>query len=231
MNNDNLNEIKSQIKTLSEAELHGIISGALLEIKTRAYNEGYSDGLAWGYEDKAVETPIVQKTPQQIRDEIIEQAKRDLAELQKDNGYGEDIEVIEIRGDRTSYNCNVDFVVNKEKRTVVVLLRGVVSNDLHARGIAKCDPTDCFNVHIGKAIALRRALGLEVPSEYLSAPQPSEVRVGDVVKHYGSTTGWSTKIITDNFTKAFTTEGYAVITSPVSKECVIIDDSHEGGEE
>jgi len=34
---------------------------------------------------------------------------------------------------------------------------------------------------IGRAIALRRALGLEVPTEYLNAPNPTEVCVGDVV--------------------------------------------------
>ena len=52
----------------------------------------------------------------------------------------------------------------------------------YARGIAKAAPDDCFNVHIGKAIALHRALGLEVPDEYLNAPQPTEVRVGDAVR-------------------------------------------------
>lgn len=31
-------------------------------------------------------------------------------------------------------------------------------------------------------MALRRALGLAVPDEYLNAPQPTEVRVGDVVQ-------------------------------------------------
>jgi hypothetical protein len=38
-----------------------------------------------------------------------------------------------------------------------------------------------FNVHIGKAIALRRALRLNVPQAYLSVPQPTEAQVGDVV--------------------------------------------------
>src|SRR5699024_6527622 len=77
---------------------------------------------------------------------------------------------------------NGEFVVNKEKRTVVALLRGWGSGTIVKRGIAKCAPKDCFNVHIGKAIALRRALGLEVPDEYLNAPQPTEVREGDIVE-------------------------------------------------
>jgi hypothetical protein len=56
------------------------------------------------------------------------------------------------------------------------------NNRAWARGIAKCDPTDVFNEHIGKAIALRRALGLEIPAEYIYAPDPTEIRVGDVVE-------------------------------------------------
>ena len=60
-------------------------------------------------------------------------------------------------------------------------MKGVDSGKVYARGIAKCSPDDCFNVHIGKAIALRRALGEDVPHEYINAPQPTEVRVGDII--------------------------------------------------
>src|SRR5699024_4552499 len=74
-----------------------------------------------------------------------------------------------------------EFIVNKEKRTVVCLLKGSSRPKVYSGGIAKCAPNDCFNVHLGKAIALRRALGLDVPDEYLYAPQPTEVRKGDVV--------------------------------------------------
>ncbi|MCA0117385.1 hypothetical protein LCD32_00040, partial [Bacillus sp. RSS_NA_20] len=59
----------------------------------------------------------------------------------------------------------------------------IVRGCIRERGISKCAPNDCFNAHIGKAIALRRALGLEVPSEYLNVPQPTDVRVGDVVNY------------------------------------------------
>ncbi|MDQ0270795.1 hypothetical protein [Cytobacillus purgationiresistens] len=113
-------------------------------------------------------TPI---TPQEYRDAIVEQAKKDVAEL---------------NGGKYAYRvCREEFVVNKEKRTVVALLRGAFTEKVQHRGIAKCAPSDCFNAHIGKAIALRRALGLEVPAEYLNAPHPTEVRVGDVVQWKG----------------------------------------------
>jgi hypothetical protein len=116
---------------------------------------------------------LTAQSPQDIRDEIIEKAKRDVAEIER-----------EYPGNKIS---DIKLIVSKEKRTTVALWKrmGVVVR----RGIAKCDPSDCFNVHIGKAIALRRALGLEMPSEYLNAPQPTEVRVGDVVETYNCTGG------------------------------------------
>ncbi len=64
---------------------------------------------------------------------------------------------------------------------VEIGLRFATPTYVRDRGIAKATPDDCFNIHIGKAIALRRALGLAVPDEYLNAPQPTEVRVGDFV--------------------------------------------------
>lgn len=116
------------------------------------------------------------KTPQQRRDEIVERAKADINGLKsKECIYGGSYY-------RTPYVCYADFVINKEKRTVVVLMRCHISGKIYARGIAKCAPGDCFNASIGRAIALRRALGVTVPSDYLVAPQPTEVRVGDVVQ-------------------------------------------------
>jgi hypothetical protein len=125
-------------------------------------------------ERKAAARARVQAQRQKTRDDIIEMAKRD-------------IEVLKNSADKRHYKvdfyrCFADFIINREKRTVVALLRGAGSKKVFARGIAKCHPDDCFNAHIGRAIALRRALGLEVPAEYLNAPQPTEVRVGDVVK-------------------------------------------------
>lgn len=82
------------------------------------------------------------------------------------------------------HECYADFIVNREKRTVVYLLRGINTNKARAKGIAKCAPEDVFNADIGKAIALRRALGLTLPSEYTDAPKPEGVAVGDVVSNW-----------------------------------------------
>jgi len=130
------------------------------------------------------------KTEQERRDEIVAEAKLDVAGLERTSRV---LSVPTLRGGKMSFyphgNSNgnsacdgVKYVVNRNKRTVVVLIHWLDREEtVWARGIAKAAPGDCFNVHIGKAIALRRALGLEVPTEYVNAPQPTEPRVGDVV--------------------------------------------------
>jgi hypothetical protein len=77
--------------------------------------------------------------------------------------------------------CTADFIVSKEKRKVICLLKGVTSGKVRARGIAKCDPADVFNVDIGMAIALYRALKLNVPGDYLNVPAPTTLEVGQIV--------------------------------------------------
>lgn len=120
------------------------------------------------------------KGGQQCRDEIVEQAKRDVASI-----VGDYDSFKATLGGFLDQSATAKFVVNAKKRTVVALIYGYYSKTLYAKGIAKCAPNDCFNSHIGKAIALRRALELPVPDEYLNAPQPTEVRVGDVVTFPG----------------------------------------------
>lgn len=164
-------------------------------LRRKAYANGYEQGrfdqrmeTAYGDVAKIVRgsaDEYVEKTQQERRDEIVEQAKAGIEELKDATGA-----LTGRKGYRAKILiCDADFVVNKEKRTVVCLLRDqVVCETIRAKGIAKCDPSDCFNVHIGKAIALHRALGLDVPVEYLDAPQPMEIRVGDVVEfdtHFG----------------------------------------------
>lgn len=121
------------------------------------------------------------KSLQQIRDEIVERAKADVKALETTR-----IDNVPLRNGWTAtFNLcpGQDFVrfeINLNKRTVVALL---LTRDGHvwARGIAKAAPNDVFNAHIGRAISLYRALGLEVPAEYLNVPNPEEPRVGDVI--------------------------------------------------
>ncbi|AZU61016.1 hypothetical protein [Neobacillus mesonae] len=131
---------------------------------------------ALGYEDARRDLTQVAptfKSPQQIRDEIIEKAKSYTQHIKygfnPSDGY-----------------FDFKYEINREKRTVVCLgySRRHVGKVIR-RGIAKCDPSDCFNIHIGKFIAAHRALGHKVPAEYLNAPAPTEVRVGDVIERTG----------------------------------------------
>lgn len=75
-----------------------------------------------------------------------------------------------------------EFHVNKEKRVVACLLKGAESSKIYGKAVAKTAPTDVFNVHIGEAISLARALGEKIPNEFYNAPQPKEAEVGDVVQ-------------------------------------------------
>lgn len=154
---------------------------------------------------------VVLKSPQQRRDEIVEQAKRDVEYWEYEMPM------------RYRYNY-VNFVVNKEKRTVVALLKVLAGSKAAKRGIAKCAPNDCFNSHIGKAIALRRALGLPVPDEYLNAPQPTEVRVGDIVDW-----GWKklSYKIADGYRVICLNNGEDMTEYAEIKYAKIIDDSRD----
>src|SRR5690606_21506225 len=152
------------------------------EVRRRAYGEGYRQGKfdaeMDANENKSKTPEIGDRLKQAKRDHIVAQSKADLEYLKggyKNRWYQAD----------GVFDCEADFIVNREKRTVVVLLRGVGSGVIRAKGIAKCAPNDCFNVHIGKAIALRRALGLKATSDYLDAPQPPEVCVRDVLEYEG----------------------------------------------
>ncbi len=113
--------------------------------------------------------------PNLTREDIVKQAMEDVKGRTNSHGCVEHMDAC---------HYTLEFVVNREKRTVVALLRLAyeVPQVIRFRGIAKAAPGDCFNEYIGKAIALRRALGLSVPDEYLNAPGPEGFRAGDVVE-------------------------------------------------
>lgn len=153
--------MKIDLNAMGYDELMAHGDAVLEAIKKRTFQEGFR---AAKQVHRKLTKINAEKSAQARRDEIVEQAKADVAMFCSD-----------------LFAPDVEFIVNRKKRTVVALLRGCMSGNVQERGIAKAAPSDCFNVHIGKAIALRRALGSAVPDEYLNAPQPTEVRVGDVL--------------------------------------------------
>lgn len=121
-----------------------------------------------------------EKTPNQLRAEIIEKAKK----FVKDTTEKQGSHLRNIGGNYTfSHRVTFNrFIVNQAKRTVVVLVKSEFDDSILEKGVAKCHPQDVFNEHIGKAIALGRALNLDV-SEFEQAVQPTEVVVGHKVSN------------------------------------------------
>src|SRR5699024_10789964 len=104
------------------------------------------------------------------------------------------------------------FIVNDEKRTVVVLLKEQLYKRIETKGIAKCHPDEVFNADIGKAIALARALEVDVPKEFLNAVQTDELVKGQYVELLEETgelhvKGEITEVIAENIV-SFSEEDY-----------------------
>lgn len=132
-------------------------------------------------------------TPNQQRAAIIEQAKKfvedNKTEITGEALYGKHKGTVHtwrniyvFANKSGKHACNVEFVVDAEKRTITALMRGVDTNNIYEEATAKCNPSDVFNEHIGKAIALGRALCLDV-SEFEQAVQPTEFAIGQEIEY------------------------------------------------
>ncbi|MEK3887314.1 hypothetical protein [Bacillus sp. FSL K6-3431] len=213
---------------------------AIDELRRKAYGEGFDAGRAfqreqWREKAESTHAELMRKldeaspkeTPQQIRDNTIERAKADVEKITEDGTFNLTFKY----GDEQKLGgvlSEVGFEINREERLVTAVIRNHAFGNVIEKGFAICAPDDCFNVHIGKAISLRRALGLEVPTEYMNAPSPTEVRVGDVVKHEGWTTSKSVK---PNGFVSISTIRIKTADFLVSRGQVrIIDDSREASE-
>lgn len=75
---------------------------------------------------------------------------------------------------------NIDFKVNKNKRTVTGYLIGTHTGHVHKKVTIKCHPDEVFNEHLGMAIVIGRLLGLDV-SEFEDAPQPDSFVNGQII--------------------------------------------------
>lgn len=128
-----------------------------------------------------------QQTPNQRRKAVIERAKDFVADVEKGALCSTGINATLGDGNFTyqHYTTKTQYHVNKENRVVTVLAKGADSGRVLGKAIAKCAPGDVFNEHIGKAIALAKAYGLDCPKEFTDAPQP-EVAVGQYVRYRNS---------------------------------------------
>ncbi|MCY9737509.1 hypothetical protein M5X17_27790 [Paenibacillus alvei] len=83
------------------------------------------------------------------------------------------------------YLHQASFVINRRNRAVVCFLQRYGRKQVSYTGIAKCMKDDVFNVHIGMAIALAKALNKEIPAEFVNASQPNVSQVGDYIEYKG----------------------------------------------
>lgn len=122
------------------------------------------------------------KSPNEQRKAIIAEAKAFVAvksEYIKDStrtsgGYKRKV----IENPKYSHMAaeEVVFHTNGKKRVVTAVVK-YSYGEVMTKAIAKCAPDDVFNADIGKAIALGRALGLDV-KRFEQAVKPTEVVVG-----------------------------------------------------
>lgn len=157
---DNADELR---KLLPELEAPGISVGGIVDAPFTVADSG----------------AVVAHKAKLTRAQVIAKATADVAELtDKMRSHARQAD-----GNYTSRNrvSQPEFHVNRTKRVVTVLVREQPNGEMREKGFAKCSPADVFHAEIGKAIALRKALGLTVPTEYMDAPQPDEPRVGAVV--------------------------------------------------
>lgn len=151
-------------------------------------NQGTPDVISLYFNERTPETVDVYEliehkplTSNQQRAAIIEKAKKFVEQYTTPNSISSEWRAkgaISWNG----YGVYPKFFVNENKRMVTLIFKGAGNpRKIYKRTFAKCNPSDVFNEHIGKAIALGRALGLNV-SEFEQAVQPNEKVVGMKVK-------------------------------------------------
>jgi len=159
-----------------------------------------------------------------IRAKVIEMARERVTELER---LGSDPNAELAQGPFKTKFYNVEFHVNRDKRTVTALVRmgRRRSGDKPAAvGIAKAAPDDVFNADIGKAIAAERALGLTLTDAFVNAPKPEKAVPGVVIRKINGAHIGTTRVIERTIldgTRYEFTNGY----NSEIRNCAIIDDT------
>lgn len=173
-----------------------------------------------------IEAPTPAQPKSLTRAGVIAKAKADVAEITRKVNSARGAS-IGVTGDNADRFMNVEFHVNREKRAVTALLRGKFSGKIWAKATAKAAPGDVFHAEIGKAIALRKALGLPVPDEYINAPKPEPAPGAVVQVNYDSYTLTLTKRRPEHDGSHYGNNAYATKEGGwiADKQYEIIDDT------
>lgn len=164
----------------------------------------------------------------QTREEIVKEAIADVAELLGRNHPECKVSLGAwfVNDGGTAITDYAEFKIYKPTRKVVAKVRSVHSGSIHTTGIARCAPSDVFNEHVGKAIALRRALGLPVPTKYyeVGGIAPEGKQVGDVAIYTSGIDGESKVNVVEGHVRAVRGGEIGVLTS-LAVRAKVIDDS------
>lgn len=186
---------------------------------------------------KATKEGIYMGTADNYRKYIVDQAKEELKNF--DGRTADKLKIYrwkkeDVENGRVWFN--EVFHVNKEKRTVVCLLKGIKSGYVYSKGVAKCDPNDTFNEHLGKIIAYYRSINEQVPEKYTNVPNPEKVQNGDIVLNVTANHTYELDNITEtkdfiiadfkNVHSGKTFEGFKLIKKLYDEHYKIIDDSN-----
>lgn len=112
------------------------------------------------------------------RAEVIEAAKKDVEDLRRQMVNG----TRKTEGSYAFREKMTDGEFKHEGRRTTAIVRCVFSGQVLDMATIIAPESICANKHIGNAIALRKALRLEVPTYYIDAPQPIHVHAGDKVR-------------------------------------------------
>lgn len=128
-------------------------------------------------------------TANQKRARAIEMAK-EFVEDQKSCG------LYNLKKSGTVYHCYAEFI--RKNNRITCLLKGSIFSNIYSVGRAECHVDDVFNEHIGRAVALAKALDIveQLPPDILKAVQPDEMVKGHIIL---STTGEQHEIIERNW--------------------------------
>lgn len=166
------------------------------------------------------------ETPNQRRADVIKRAEAFVEDLrERAENVGKNYEGNELFRE---YMTKLTFHVNAEKGVVTALSLDYYSCRLLGKDFSICAPGGVFNDKIGKAIAAGRLFDVDIPQEFLDAPQPTEAVVGTRVGpiHENESTSWETFDVNKIVEYYGEKELYDYDGTRVySEQAVILDDS------
>ena len=212
----------------SKSGIHGVTRTVTAELENREQRRAKKEVATV---EVAPVAKVVPLTANHQRAGLIQRAKEFVEEHQRD--LPGDTECRDYGNNVCRSKCyDTEFFVKDNKVTAVVqvIFMGSRKPNPHFDrlvGRAICSTGDVFNEWIGKAIALAKALGIDIPQEFLDAVQPDTLAVGQNIKGTSRGTGTLTSIeegrgYIDGDTSCF----WSVAEGVIPSNATIFDDTN-----